>query len=59
MYVCICSAVTEGDIKRAVDNGACSMRELYRELKVVITCGSCAKCAKSVFTQALQKNLEK
>lgn len=55
MYVCICSAVTEGDIRQAVDKGARSMRELYKELEIAITCGCCAKCAKSILTEAVQE----
>lgn len=55
MYVCICSAVTEGDIRQAVNEGARSMRELYKELEIAIVCGSCAKCAKSILTEAVQE----
>lgn len=53
MYVCICHAVTERDIHHAVEQGACSMRELRNELKIATQCGRCANCAKSCLNQAL------
>lgn len=45
MYVCICRSVTERDIRRAIGDGACRMRELRKELGV---CAQCGKCAQSV-----------
>ncbi|MDN5848551.1 MAG: (2Fe-2S)-binding protein [Nitrococcus sp.] len=45
MYVCICRAVTEEDIRATLDDGACSMRELRQRLGV---CCGCCKCAPHV-----------
>lgn len=56
MYVCICQQVTDGDIREAVANdGACSMRDLHRQLGVASSCGCCAPCAREVLMAALQK----
>ncbi|MCU0869315.1 MAG: bacterioferritin-associated ferredoxin, partial [Burkholderiales bacterium] len=48
MYVCLCHGVTDGQIRRAVDAGCCSMRKLSQELKVATNCGRCAVHAKQV-----------
>jgi len=48
MYVCVCEAVTDGQIRRAVGEGACSMRLLRERLGVAANCGRCAPFAKQV-----------
>lgn len=48
MYVCVCSAVTEKDIRSAAADGCRSMRQLREELGVASQCGSCAKHAHKV-----------
>ncbi len=53
MYVCICNAVTDKAIHRAVRNGARTLRELRYELNVATQCGRCAHCAKKCLHQAL------
>lgn len=45
MYVCICHAVTDRQIRAAADNGARSLKDLRRELGVTRDCGRCASCA--------------
>jgi bacterioferritin-associated ferredoxin len=42
MYVCICHAVTDRDIRACIERGAGTMRELRAELKVGMQCGKCA-----------------
>ncbi|NOU43593.1 MAG: (2Fe-2S)-binding protein [Methyloglobulus sp.] len=41
MYVCVCKAVTDTQIKNALDEGACSRRELFKCLGVGKDCGKC------------------
>ncbi len=41
MYVCVCKAVTDTQIKRAMSQGACSRRELFKCLGVGGDCGKC------------------
>lgn len=41
MYICICRAVTEEDIRAALDDGACTMRELRERLGACSNCGKC------------------
>ncbi|MDK2126066.1 bacterioferritin-associated ferredoxin [Parachitinimonas caeni] len=52
MYVCICNAVTDKQIKQAVSNGCCSMRQLRIELGVSACCGKCAPCAQQLLKDA-------
>lgn len=53
MYVCLCKGVTDKTIRRAVDNGLNSMRELRQEFGVGGQCGCCTQCAKEVLQQAV------
>lgn len=46
MYVCVCKAVTERQVRQAVNNGAQSLKDLRRELGVGHDCGQCAACAR-------------
>ncbi|HEX4870090.1 MAG TPA: bacterioferritin-associated ferredoxin [Moraxellaceae bacterium] len=54
MYVCICKAVTDTQIRTAVDHGCCSMRDLRNELGVATQCGRCAVACREVLDEALQ-----
>jgi bacterioferritin-associated ferredoxin len=51
MYVCVCRAVTEGEIKAAIDQGMRSMRELRQGLGVASQCGKCGQCALHMLRQ--------
>jgi len=51
MYVCICSAVTDRDIRNAVREGARSLSDLSMALGVATCCGCCADCAKSLVVE--------
>ena len=52
MYVCICNAVTDKDIRRAAAGGADTLYELQDRLGVATGCGSCADHASEVLNQA-------
>ena len=41
MYVCICNAVTDKEIRQAVELGACSFRQISDQLGVASCCGKC------------------
>lgn len=43
MYICICNAVTERDIRFAVESGCTSFRRVSAELGVATGCGRCKK----------------
>ena len=58
MYVCICKAVTERQIREAVDDGVRSMRELYHYYGVATSCGKCAKLTREVLNNAVASALD-
>ena len=53
MYVCVCNAVTERHIERAVSDGAKTLRDLRNTLGVAGECGRCACCARDCLRSAL------
>jgi bacterioferritin-associated ferredoxin len=56
MYVCVCNTVTDSDIRKAVDNGVCNMRQLSQATGCSTTCGCCKEMAAGVLQQALKDN---
>ena len=58
MYVCVCNAVTESDIRNAVDDGVRNMKQLSRTTGCSRTCGCCKDMAREVLQQALANNRE-
>jgi bacterioferritin-associated ferredoxin len=55
MYVCVCHAVTDKDIRKCVDRGACSLFDVQNELPVGSCCGRCAETAQTVVDEYLSK----
>jgi len=53
MYVCVCHAVTDKDIRKAVDRGARSLYDVQNVLPVGSCCGSCEDTAQSVVDEHL------
>ena len=41
MYICICKAVTDGQIREAINQGACTRKQLIECLRVGRDCGKC------------------
>lgn len=55
MYVCVCNAITDHQIRAEVQRGATSMRELQLGLGVASTCGRCAPCARELLMSCLHE----
>jgi len=55
MYVCVCKAVTDTQIKRAIDNGICTRRQLFQCLGVGADCGKCNKHVRELLDENLQQ----
>ena len=51
MYVCVCNAVTDREIRKAAEGGATSLRTLREELGVATGCGRCARCARGILRE--------
>ena len=43
MYVCICNAVTEDDVRGCIDSGVCSPKEVKAACGMKPGCGTCTK----------------
>lgn len=54
MYVCVCHAVTDRQIREAARDGARTLRDLRRDLGVTRDCGRCASCAHACLREARQ-----
>jgi len=54
MYVCVCHAVSDREIREAVDRGARSLFEVQCQLPVGSCCGRCADTASQVVSEQLQ-----
>ncbi len=52
MYVCVCHAVTDRQIREAAQDGARTLKDLRRDLGVTRDCGRCASCANECLRQA-------
>jgi bacterioferritin-associated ferredoxin len=52
MYVCICKAVTDKQIRRAAARGVDNLYELREVLGVAAGCGGCADEAESILKGA-------
>lgn len=51
MYVCICKAVSDTQIKLAIEKGHCSRRELNKCLGVGSICGKCSQHVKELLDE--------
>ena len=53
MYICVCHAVTDKQIKSSVENGCCSYREIRDCHNVGKTCGRCVPEARELINNTL------
>jgi bacterioferritin-associated ferredoxin len=54
MYVCICNAVTDKQIRQAAESGVEDLWGLQRELGVAVGCGSCKEMASEILSESRQ-----
>ena len=55
MYICICNAVTERDVRECAQRGCCSLDELSVELGVGSGCGRCRPMASEILNESLSQ----
>lgn len=48
MYVCICNAITERQVRECAQQGNCSVEELAAALGIGAGCGRCRDCAEEI-----------
>ena len=53
MYICICKAVTDGQIRAAVEDGVTSISGLRKTLGCSTQCGKCARHVKQIRDETL------
>lgn len=58
MYVCICNAVTDSEIRSAVDDGVRNLKQLSRINGCGVTCGSCREVASELIQQTVAEKRE-
>ena len=59
MYVCICNAVTDGEIRNAVVDGARSLADVKATLGVASCCGRCADYTGQLVEETCRSLLER
>ena len=55
MYICICGAVPEKEIRKAIAQGTDTWKKLCHDLNIAQQCGVCAIGAKALFESELAK----
>ncbi|WP_114417520.1 (2Fe-2S)-binding protein [Marinospirillum perlucidum] len=48
MYVCVCKGITDQQIKTSIEQGAASMRDLYKQHSLGSQCGKCVCTAREL-----------
>jgi bacterioferritin-associated ferredoxin len=57
MFVCVCNAIREEDLRTAVRQGAPCPRTAYKSLGCQIQCGTCLPCARDVVDEERSRML--
>ena len=55
MYVCICNAITDKQIRKAAKAGATDLWALQEQLGVASGCGSCKEAASEILAEYRQR----
>lgn len=54
MYVCVCRAVTDRQIRQAAAEGVRTIKELRLKLGVCSACGRCGECIRDILDSVEQ-----
>ena len=57
MYVCLCHAVTDTEIREAASGGICDLDGLSDRLGVGAACGCCRETAQAIIDEQLAEAL--
>ena len=55
MYVCVCNAITDKQIRKAAESGARNLWDLQRQLGVASGCGSCREMASEILHESRRR----
>jgi bacterioferritin-associated ferredoxin len=53
MYICVCKAITDRQIKAAINDGANSLGQLRKALGVASQCGKCSSLTREILDETL------
>ena len=59
MYICFCNAVTDSDIRVAVDGGVRNLKQLGKATGCSIACGCCKEMAVEVLERSEERRVGK
>ena len=54
MYICLCNAITDKQIRRAAEAGVRDLWQLQSQLGVASGCGSCTEHAEAILNETHQ-----
>jgi bacterioferritin-associated ferredoxin len=54
MYICVCNAISDRQIRETVDQGAGSLLEVQMRLPVAACCGRCEDSAREVIESHIE-----
>ncbi len=52
VYICLCNALTDADVQRAMDCGARRLVEVFRSCGCASQCGSCARTLQKLLRES-------
>lgn len=56
MYVCVCNAVNDRQVKQALSKGIRSLHELHVYMGYKSCCGKCTACIRKMINEYLESN---
>ena len=54
MYICLCQAISDQDIRASIDAGAECLEDVQNCLPVALNCGTCRESAEAVINETLK-----
>ncbi len=57
MYICLCRAITDDEIKQAISSGSNCVEALQHELGVSTQCGQCLESVQEILHQYLMDEI--
>ena len=59
MFICVCNAVSDRAIAAAIDDGARSVADLRRQLRLGTCCGKCVPAAREMIRERTEGGVQR
>ncbi|WAR43912.1 (2Fe-2S)-binding protein [Methylomonas rapida] len=59
MYICVCKAVTDRQVAQAINQGACTRRQLMQCTGAGSVCGKCSQSIKNMLEEQVCRQQER